>query len=155
MLQELPVEDVVPLPVATGAQAAVSRRFTRVTFVGPNRRADVSVPDDLPAALVIEQVRPLLDAAAGDRWILTRPAGGDLGPEDTLAGAARSTANWLPRARDATSPVRLGRGRRRRGRPEVPGLNGTRPGRVAAEPPLARMAERCGLAIRRAAAATR
>jgi len=84
MLQELPVEDVVPLPVATGAQAAASRRFTRVTFVGPTGRADVSVPDDLPAALVIEQVRPLLDAATGDRWVLTRPAGGDLGPEDTL-----------------------------------------------------------------------
>src|SRR5919107_1859671 len=89
MLQELPVEDVVPIPLpvapaAAGAQAPASRRFTRVTFAGPTGRADVSVPDDLPAALVIEQVRPLLDAAAGDRWVLTRPAGGDLGPEDTL-----------------------------------------------------------------------
>src|SRR5215217_4040927 len=86
MIQELPVEDVVPLPVATGAQAAESRRFTRVTFAGPTGRVDVSVPDDLPAAQVIEQVRPLLDAAAGDRWVLTHPAGGDLGPDDTLGG---------------------------------------------------------------------
>jgi type VII secretion integral membrane protein EccD len=84
MLRELSIEDVVPLPVDDGPPASASRRFTRVTFVGPTRRADVSVPDDLPVALVIEQVRALLDAAAGDRWVLTRPAGGDLGPEDTL-----------------------------------------------------------------------
>jgi type VII secretion integral membrane protein EccD len=88
MLRELPVEDVVPLPVDTGAQAAGSRRFTRVTVVSPTRRADVSVPDDLPVALVIEQVRPLLDAAAGDRWVLTHPAAGDLDPEAALRESA-------------------------------------------------------------------
>jgi type VII secretion integral membrane protein EccD len=84
MLRELPVEAVVPLPVDTGAQADTGRRFTRVTFVGPTRRADVSVPDNLPAALVIEQVRPLLDATADGPWVLTSPAGGDLGPEAAL-----------------------------------------------------------------------
>jgi hypothetical protein len=88
MLRELPVEDVVPLQAGTGAQAAGSRRFTRVTVVGPTRRADVSVPDDLPVALVIEQVRPLLDAAAGDRWVLTHPDAGDLDPEAALRGSA-------------------------------------------------------------------
>jgi ESX secretion system protein EccD len=88
MLGELPVQDVVPLPVDTEAQAAGSRRFTRVTVVGPTRRADVSVPDDLPVAMVIEQVRPLLDAAAGDRWVLTHPAGRDLGPEVGLGESA-------------------------------------------------------------------
>jgi type VII secretion integral membrane protein EccD len=88
MLRELPVEDVVPLQGDPGAQAAGSRRFTRVTVVGPTRRADVSVPDDLPVALVIEQVRPLLDAAAGDRWVLTHPAAGDLDPEAALRGSA-------------------------------------------------------------------
>jgi type VII secretion integral membrane protein EccD len=86
MLRELPVEDVVPLPVDRGAQAAGSRRFTRVTVVGPTRRADVSVPDDLPVALVVEQIRPLLDAAAGDRWVLTHPTAGDLGPDEALGG---------------------------------------------------------------------
>jgi type VII secretion integral membrane protein EccD len=84
MLHELPVEDVVPLPLDTGAQAAGSRRFTRVTIVGPTRRADVSVPDDLPVALVVDQARPLLDATAGDRWILTHPTAGDLDPETAL-----------------------------------------------------------------------
>jgi type VII secretion integral membrane protein EccD len=87
MLRELPVEDVVPLPVETGAQAAGSRRFTRVTVVGPTRRVDVSVPDDLPVALVIEQVHPLLDAA-GTRWVLTHPAAGDLDPETALSECA-------------------------------------------------------------------
>src|ERR687890_2389692 len=111
MLQELPVEDVVPIPLpvapaAAGAQAPVSRRFTRVTFAGPTGRADVSVPDDLPAALVIEQVRPLLDAAAGDRWVLTRPAGGDLGPEDTLgeAGVLDGELLYLRRHGDGYLP---------------------------------------------------
>src|SRR5919107_1435091 len=88
MLRELPIEDVVPLPTDTGAKAAGTRRFTRVTVVGPTRRADVSVPDDLPVALVIEQVRPLLDAAAGDRWVLTHPDAGDLDPEAALRGSA-------------------------------------------------------------------
>ena len=84
MLRELPIEDVDPLPTDTGAEAAGTRRFTRVTVVGPTRRADVSVPDDLPVALVIEQLRPLLDADAGDRWVLTHPAAGDLDPETAL-----------------------------------------------------------------------
>jgi type VII secretion integral membrane protein EccD len=84
MLRELPREDAVPLPTDTGAEAAGTRRFTRVTVVGPTRRADVSVPDDLPVALVIEQLRPLLDADAGDRWVLTHPAAGDLDPETAL-----------------------------------------------------------------------
>jgi type VII secretion integral membrane protein EccD len=87
MLREFPVEDVVPLPVETGARAAGSRRFTRVTVVGPTRRVDVSVPDGLPVALVIEQVRPLLDAA-GTRWVLTHPATGDLDPEAALRESA-------------------------------------------------------------------
>ncbi|HJU00438.1 MAG TPA: EsaB/YukD family protein, partial [Actinomycetes bacterium] len=111
MLQELPAENVVPLlpvtPAATGTQAAASRRFTRVTFVGPTGRADVSVPDDLPAALVIEQVRPLLGAAAdGDRWVLTRPAGGDLGPEDTLGevGVLDGELLYLRRHSDGFRP---------------------------------------------------
>jgi type VII secretion integral membrane protein EccD len=84
MLRELPIEDVDPLPTDTGAEPAGTRRFTRVTVVGPTRRADVSVPDDLPVALVIEQLRPLLDADAGDRWVLTHPAAGDLDPETAL-----------------------------------------------------------------------
>jgi type VII secretion integral membrane protein EccD len=84
MLRELPMQDVDPLPTDTGAEAAGTRRFTRVTAVGPTRRADVSVPDDLPVALVIEQLRLLLDADAGDRWVLTHPAAGDLDPETAL-----------------------------------------------------------------------
>ena len=88
MLRELSVEDVVPLSVDTGAQAAGNRRFTRVTVVGPTRRADVSVPGDLPVALVIDQVRPLLDADAGDRWVLTHPVAGDLDPEAALGQRA-------------------------------------------------------------------
>jgi type VII secretion integral membrane protein EccD len=88
MLPELPVEDVVPLPADPGAQVAANRRFTRVTVVGPTGQADVSVPDDLPVALVIDQVRPLLDAAAGDRWVLTHPTAGDLDPEAPLRDRA-------------------------------------------------------------------
>ena len=88
MLRELSVEDVVPLSVDTGAQAAGSRRFTRVTVVGPTRRADVSVPDDLPVALVIDQVRPPADADAGDWWVLTHPVAGDLDPEAALGQRA-------------------------------------------------------------------
>jgi type VII secretion integral membrane protein EccD len=88
MLRERSMEDVVPLSVDTGALAAGDRRFTRVTVVGPTRRADVSVPDDLPVALVIDQVRPLLDAAGGDRWVLTHPVAGDLDPEAALGQRA-------------------------------------------------------------------
>jgi hypothetical protein len=36
--------------------------------------------------MVVEQVRPLLDAAAGDRWVLTHPVAGDLGPDEALGG---------------------------------------------------------------------
>jgi type VII secretion integral membrane protein EccD len=88
MLRELPVEDVVPPPAGADHPAAGGRRFIRVTVVGPARRADVSVPDDLPVALVVEQVRPLLAAAAGDRWVLTHPAAGDLDPEVALRECA-------------------------------------------------------------------
>jgi type VII secretion integral membrane protein EccD len=67
--------------------AAPARRFTRITIVAPTRRADLSVPDDLPVALLVEQARPLLEAGAGDRWVLTHPAAGDLDPDTALRDA--------------------------------------------------------------------
>lgn len=80
-------EAVVPLPGGAAGSAVLARRFTRVTVAGPTRRADVSVPDDLPVALVVEQLRRLLDAAAEERWVLTHPAAGDLDPEVALRDA--------------------------------------------------------------------
>ncbi len=61
-----------------------ARTFTRVTFASPGTRADVSVPDDLPVALLLPQVRDLLSVGGGRRWTLTHPVGGDLDPGATL-----------------------------------------------------------------------
>jgi type VII secretion integral membrane protein EccD len=62
----------------------MARTFTRVTFTGPRGTVDVSVPDDLPVALLVRQVCDLLRAPADGRWVITHPIAGDLDPDATF-----------------------------------------------------------------------
>jgi len=65
--------------------AAGPRTFSRVTVTSSHGRADVSVPDDLAVADLVVQVRRLLNAPVGTRWVLAHPESGDLDPDATLA----------------------------------------------------------------------
>lgn len=84
----------------------MARTFTRLTFAGPSGRADMSVPDDLPVALLVQQVRELVRAPAGARWVITHPLMGDLAPELTLrdAGVLDGELLYLRQPGDAYRP---------------------------------------------------
>ena len=64
---------------------------SRVTVLGPERRADLVVPADCPVADLLPSVLPLVTADdPGDAerdWRLARLAGGGLDPDQTLADA--------------------------------------------------------------------
>jgi type VII secretion integral membrane protein EccD len=73
-------------PGAPGRRpAAGPRTFSRVTVTSSHGRTDVSVPDDLAIADLVVQVRRLLNAPVGTRWVLAHPDSGDLDPDATLA----------------------------------------------------------------------